>query len=71
MSVGNDRMVEMFPYTLYVLIFCLVSLGDGDSDLPALELSPTLVLVFTCLTVASLVRQPTIAILSCARPLMA
>ena len=71
MSVGNDRMVEMFPYTLYIPIFCLVSLGDQDSDLPALELSPTLVLVFTRLTVASLVRQPTIAILSYAQPLMA
>ena len=25
MSVGNDRMVVMFTYTLYILMICLVS----------------------------------------------
>ena len=50
-------------------MFCLVSLGESKrgnevSDSPALELSPTLVLALTCLTVAPLVSPPTIAILS-------
>ena len=52
--------LRCFPYTLYILMFCLVNLresgaverADEVSDLPALELSPTLVLVLTCLTVA-------------------
>ena len=60
--------LRCLPYTLYSLMFCLVSLRERESnevsDLPALELSPTLVLVLTCLTVTPLVCQPTIAILS-------
>ena len=61
--------LRCFPYTLYILMFCLVSLresaavnrANGVSDSPVLELSPTLVLVLTCLTVARLVCLPTIA----------
>ena len=71
MSVGNDRMVEMFSFTLYILIFYLVTYervqrakrSKEVSDSPTLELSPTLVLVLTCLAVAPLVYPPTIAIL--------
>ena len=66
MSVGNDRMVEMFSFTLYILMFCLVvyervqraKRANEVSDSPALELSPTLVLALTCLTVAPLALCP-------------
>ena len=29
MGVGDDRMLRCFPYTLYILIFCLVSFRES------------------------------------------
>ena len=65
MSVENDRMVKMVSlYSIYSHV-CLVSLDDWraneDSDLPTLSSSPSLVLVFACVTVAPLINHPTIA----------
>jgi len=30
--VGNDEMVKMFPYTLYILMFVLLSLDRGRAN---------------------------------------
>ena len=75
MSVGNDRIVEMFSlHSIYSYVLSSwftrecsseqrVLRANQVSDLPALEISPTLVLVLICLTVAPSVYPPTIALL--------
>ena len=66
MSVGNDRMAEMFFLTLYIFlgfVWLVYEIDESERSLlfTSPELSPTLVLVSKCLTVAHLVGPPTIA----------